>query len=559
MMKRIFSIFVMALLAGCLPATQALTATSVPPTSIATAIVTTAVPAVTTEATFTAEATVTIVPQATPTASPQSSVLKDCPPSDPVPFHPPAGVVMVSEEQAWYWDEKESQLLSYPLPDPDGGKWRQIEISADGRFVAYQMPAADPPPTSRPPLYSSAAGQRDQELWLLDLQSGQSRQIAGPPPDETVRRYPDETEFSYEARWVDGSHLLGFASHPANGETPTYEAYHLLDADTNRTWTLLPGGEVGAVIFRPDEAQAAAIATSGVWNDTQGELRLIEVASGKVERSIPLELKYSGRWQRLSYAPDGRHVAVMVSSGIAVIDTATGEMQNVPLEFNCQGPGSGFCSLPEPVWAEDGQSFTVWVEREPPAGSTVPIQVTQYMVSWSANGNLTIQAGITINTGWGPRSLSPDGQFLLFASPEEQLQPGGKPDTIITFIQPLQGGEPVRYLEAKNTYPGRWSPDSRRFLITETRYSTNIKTLSLAVGHVCEQPTVLPLPETGWLSSAIWMDADSFLALFGEETEEPTQWQYTLYRYDLNDRDFLKLASFTASSTSLSMFPINEE
>jgi len=66
-MKRIFSMFVMALLAGCLPVMQASPATSVPPTSIATAIDTTAVPAVATETTFTPETTVTLAPQATPT------------------------------------------------------------------------------------------------------------------------------------------------------------------------------------------------------------------------------------------------------------------------------------------------------------------------------------------------------------------------------------------------------------------------------------------------------------------------------------------------------------
>lgn len=539
-------------LAACKPITEPITTPILP---------TIADPSVRSTETIIAEPiappTATIEP--TPTAPPQSSVLKDCPPTDPVAFHPPAGVVMVSDQYAWYWLEKDNQLQPYPLPDPDSGSWRHIQISADGRFVAYQIPAAEPPPADRPRLYQPGILQRDQELWMLDRKSGQSRRIAGPPPDETVQRYPDEPEFKYEARWVDGSHLLAFASHPMYSETPTYEAYQLLDADTGRIWTLFPGGEVGAVIFRPDGAQAAAIATSGVWNDPQGELRLIEVASGKVERSIHLELKYGGRWQRLSYASDGRHVAVMVKDGIAVIDTATGEMQNVTLEFNCQGPGSGFCFLPEPIWEEDGQSFTVWVEEAPSAGSTTPIQVTQYHVSWSADGKLTIRTRLTINTGWGPRSLSPDGQFLLFSSPEEQLQPGGKPDTIITFIQPLQGGEPVRYLEAKNTYPGRWSPDSRRFLITETRYSTDTKTLSLAVGHICQRPTALPLPETGWMAGAIWLDPDSFLALFVEETEEPTQWLYTLYRYDLNTQDILKLASFSASSNSLSMIPIYQE
>ena len=549
-MKTVFRLTVAVLLlclplAACAPGTVLIT-TPAKPTIAESAVGPT-------EATTTqpiVSPTATIEP--TPTAFPQPSVLKDCQPSDPVPFHRPAGVVMVGDQQAWYWLEKERQFQPYPLPDPDGGKWRQIKISADGRFVAYQIPAADPPPTSRPPLYSSVTGQRDQELWLLDRLNGKTRKVAGPPLDETVLRYPDEPEFNYEARWVDGSHLLGFASHPEYSETPTYEAYQLLDADTGRTWTLFPGGVVGAVIFRADRLQAAAIATSGVWNDRQGKLRLIEVASGKVERSIPLELTYSGRWQRLTYAPDGKHLAVMVKGGIAVINTATGEAQKVPLEYNCQGPGSGFCSLPEPIWEQDGQSFTVWVEHEPPPGSATPVKVTQHKVFWSVDGKLTIHAGLTINTGWGLRSMSPDGQFLLFMTTEEQVRSG-------TYIQPMQGGEPVLYLEGKNVYPGRWSPDSRRFLITETRYTTHTRTLSLAAGHICQRPTALPLPKAGWLTSAIWLDTGSFLALFGEETEEPMQWQYTLYRYDLNDRDFLKLISFTASSNSLSMIPINEE
>lgn len=67
MPKRIFLIFLMALLAGCMPVLQVSTATSIPPTSTAIVIETTAAPAATTETTITPEATLTIAPQATPT------------------------------------------------------------------------------------------------------------------------------------------------------------------------------------------------------------------------------------------------------------------------------------------------------------------------------------------------------------------------------------------------------------------------------------------------------------------------------------------------------------
>lgn len=484
------------------------------------------------------------------TSTPQPSVLADCPPPDPIPPHQPAEVVLVGDQQAWYWEEAAGMLHPYPLPSPDptNSRMRWIEVSEDGRFVAYQLPADQPPPASRPPLYSTIAGQRDLELWLLDRQTGQSRRVAGPPPDETVQRYPDETEFYYEARWIGGSHLLGFASHPVYNETPTYEAYHLLDADTNRAWMLFPGGEVGAVIFRPDGAQAAAIAISGVWNDPQGELSLIEAATGSVEWSIPLELKYGGRWQRLSYAPDGQHLAVMVSNGIAVVDVTTGDAQTVPLEFNCQGPGSGFCSLPTPLWAEDGQSFTVWVEEAPPAGSSTPIQVTQYLVSWSANGKLMIYTGITIHTGWGTRLVSPDGRFLLYATTQAQA---------VYFLQALPNGEPVRYLEGDNYSRASWSPDSRRFLMIE---HGNNRTLGLSLGHICERPKTLPLPERGHIWNTLWIDTDRFLVLVQEETGAPAGPQVTLYRYDLSQPEPqpVEVGAITLQiSSSLNMFLVD--
>lgn len=67
MPKRIFLIFLMALLAGCMPVLQVSTATSIPPMSTAIVIETTAAPAATTETTITPEATLTIAPQVTPT------------------------------------------------------------------------------------------------------------------------------------------------------------------------------------------------------------------------------------------------------------------------------------------------------------------------------------------------------------------------------------------------------------------------------------------------------------------------------------------------------------
>lgn len=68
MIKRIFSILGMAILAGCASVTQTTTATRVPPTPTAVAIATTAAPAVTTESTTTPYAAIPNAPQVTATA-----------------------------------------------------------------------------------------------------------------------------------------------------------------------------------------------------------------------------------------------------------------------------------------------------------------------------------------------------------------------------------------------------------------------------------------------------------------------------------------------------------
>jgi hypothetical protein len=67
MIKRVFSILGMALLAGCVSVTQSTTTTRVPPTLTAVAIATTAAPAATTEPSVTPAATTPNTPQATAT------------------------------------------------------------------------------------------------------------------------------------------------------------------------------------------------------------------------------------------------------------------------------------------------------------------------------------------------------------------------------------------------------------------------------------------------------------------------------------------------------------
>lgn len=525
------------LLSACGPSTRPSRRTGTPS---ATAAVDTSTAAPTARPSQTS----TLVPP-TPSGTGQPATLTGCPPADPLPTSGPAKVVILSDQQAWWWDEAQRIFQSYGLPDPtpNTSNERRIQVSADGRFAAYQRPADQPPADSRP---NSGSGfpQRDKELWMLDRESGQLRRIAGLPPDETVQRYPESPEFNYEAHWVNDSHLLGYASHPEYSETATTEAYHLFDADTGRTWTLFPGGEVIDVAFRPDLRQAAALAVSGNWDNLQAELRLIELTSGKVEQRIPLAPKYGGRSQNLSYAPDNRRLAVMIKDGIAIVDVFTGQVQTVSLQYDCQGPGSGFCHLPDPEWAEDGQSLALWVETE--SGADID-PVTRYEVFWAADGQLQIQPGLTLTASWG-RQLSPDERFLIYPVVESQPGAAAERSQMAFYLQDVQTGVMARYLEGRSFASAHWSPDSRRFLLVE---QVN-QAIGLYLGEVCARPVPLPLPKHARVWGLLWLDAERFLMLAGEPSGNSQEDALTLYRYDLDNPQPVKLG--TLSGTPNQMF-----
>jgi WD40 repeat protein len=134
--------------------------------------------------------------------------------------------------------------------------------------------------------------------------------------DSTVRVYDVDTGFKEQYRWKYDKALMGFVAFAPDSRTLYAGASDLL----LRQWDPLKPAKDPETFYKGSSPGISFIACSpdGRWMASYGpdyRINLLERASGKKIREIIVGENYGN----LAFAPDSRHLAVSVGTGVILV------------------------------------------------------------------------------------------------------------------------------------------------------------------------------------------------------------------------------------------------
>ncbi len=417
---------------------------------------------------------VLITPAATATLTPLG-VFNPCPVQDSVA--PPVGslsILYFNDSGLWRWEEETDTRTALPLP-PDAASPLP---SPDAERVAFTL-------------------ERDDgvvELWVIDRDGGNQQRLATVSIADYLAASPEYVaDATLTYRWIAERNLLAYELTPvlqALGDIPR-ETVTIADPAIGETWTLVPGGEVGPLIYRADGLQAAGF--------TEESVRLIDVNSGTVQHVVSLPL-YNWNRHSADYTPGGEKLVAFTEEGIGLVDTATGAAGSIPFSYTPIGMGH-YALMPPIYWLPDGFTFyTLTPEGNDEGDIFAP---DDRFTIWRVDTrSATVEAVETYTGSMVSVRFSPDMQRLSFWTQ--------RPDNVRTlYVADLELGEQVAYDRLPSLEFLDWHPDSKQFIYWEFREKAPL------LGHLCRPATPLEGVTIPLVGTLHWIDADRFIAVEG--------------------------------------------
>lgn len=301
---------------------------------------------------------------------------------------------------------------------------RQISWSPDGKWLAY---------------VDSPSARRDGALFLLNVQTGESRQITFPAANE-IDMYP---------AFAPNGRTIAFVRDTGHGISGIYLLPVRTDAPTRTTPALL------------------------VWNGFE-QVSCTHPAWTPDSNEIVFASNYGGE-RRLWIAPASRfsQPRMLAPLGLNATDAAisargqlafTHEIFNVNIwKVNLAGIKQGNASAPTRVIASTRLEFT---PRVSPDGRKIAFSSNRsgFMEVWISNldGSDAMPLTSMRNPVTGSPSWSADGQRIAFDSRASR-----KP---VIYVISAQGGKPVALTdEANQNVLPNWSPDDKWIYFTSDR------------------------------------------------------------------------------------------
>ena len=212
----------------------------------------------------------------------------------------------------WLWSDATQTAVPFALPSDA----LNPKLSADRHWIVFRRDL----------------GERQSELWVIDTQGQNERNLVTVSFDEIQARYPNlagSLELGLNYDWVPNTDKIFYSITPGGGvDIHIYDTFALLDVDSGQVISLAkPGEEVSKVVIAPDGSQAAVL--------TKSELRLVNTKDGKVQFTLPMSLSSYGVGGSSSpaYSPDGKYIIDFTDDGIVRMNAEDGQWQVIPLKY----------------------------------------------------------------------------------------------------------------------------------------------------------------------------------------------------------------------------------
>lgn len=400
-------------------------------------------------------------------------------------------VLYTVNDQYWLWQEERGTAVSLPIFREN---WPLV--SPDARNIAF----------SRTP------HEQARELWLMDNDGRNERQVATLTTAETLARYPHEgndnipISLSY---WWGSNDTLFYRLSPALfiGGVAN-EAVYQVNVDTGVSQMVIPPGEYSSDFgWSPDNRHAVALTADFT------ELHLINLANNQVQLKLPI---ISTIW---TFSPDGRYLFVPAQDEAIVVDLVNLSQQTVPFPYRGIGMPGGAVAPPS-FWVDettaifvisdnsDGPEFTLW------------------------RVNLTEKAATPVGSYTGSAHLaafSPNGQYLAYG------EDTGEGLSNLHLVDTATGQDVIYTRDRIGLLFDHWLADSASFIYTDWE-SNAYEQKFLEMGHICQPPTTIDV-----LLSAFdlqWADEQRFFDFRGFISDD-TGSQSMLYLQSLNGSSVL--------------------
>jgi Tol biopolymer transport system component len=466
--------------------------------------------------------------QATPTAAPESLPATEAPPTEPPATSPPTETAVPPTDTPPAPDPTPAtpapavtivtpaDLLACqseaPQMDPAGAGPLQIFYTSRRPGGLWQMALWDETSGTTVDLGTTAANPAQalspNHAWLAFAQPNPAgdldigvRPVAGRGPERLLTTIPGWPVPSPEGtagadlqlEWLPDSDFIAYYWRPiytALGAS-FQPAVRIIDGNSGADRSVLPENTVNAFVYRPDGLQIAALTDGALW--------LVNAVNGQVTHQVALAVD-GGNDQSLAYSPDGRFLAVFEAGGVAVVDSGSAQVQQVPLNYRPLGLGETRL-MPSIHWPDSSGFFTMLAGPDYALLDEGSIFDVYWIDAQTAAARL---AGHY--QGYLPAAqIAEGGQHLAFWQQEN----GGNQRQF--YLGETAGGVQALYDSGRLIEFLGWHPDRRHF----TYWFFDDKEVFL--GSLCEPPQSLGELGLSYMTQPVlWADGLRLLYVTGQ-------------------------------------------
>ncbi len=412
------------------------------------------------------------------------------------------------------WDETSGEKSQVVLPE---GADAPV-ISADGRFIAYTIQGQsydtpDHPATEIP-------------LWLLDRESGKAYQVASYATTATRALYPQGPNIFLMLEWLADTHRLLVQVYPEPSQQgalqPTGDLY-LVDVEQRSSELLLQAGAYERISIRPDGGQIAALDTPAFNEEgdvdfdalQDGQLTLIDASTGTVTFRMPTRL-HADPWAMIepTYSPDGKYAAWNSENGFAIVNTETGELQEIALKNTCLPETCYWTDFMPVFWLPDSRSFYTLTTINDFFDERAETTLHQVFIEPEPR----VETVTVIHANTWSFYFSPDRRSVSYwnqPDPDTLDTPAGRKtmNWITFYLMDLEQLEPRHYMAEFSLRNLGWSPNNQQFTASfSPQGGSNQRMVQMALGDICQPPKSIDMPRNTSYQRIRWIDEERLLA-----------------------------------------------